>query len=132
MHICTFTHLGVLTKLPISPIFRKKTAMSQKKFSMGKNFPIRYFRLKTRFGPFKIDSDQKTFFEKFSIFWSFLPFWGQKIDFFEFLGWEILNFFHPFQKDCIAVILRYCTPLYAKKCLRAQERAVTSTKICTK
>ena len=34
-----------------SPIFRK-TAMSKKKFSTGKNFQNRYFRFKTLFGPF--------------------------------------------------------------------------------
>ena len=37
---------------------------------MGKNLQNRYFCFKTRFGPFVIDSDQKKFFENFSIFWS--------------------------------------------------------------
>ena len=51
--------------------FFEKMAMSRrKKFSMGKNFQNRYFRFKIRFEPFLIDSDQKKFFENFSIFWS--------------------------------------------------------------
>ena len=34
------------------------------KVIMGKNFRNRYFRFKTRFGPFRIDSDQKNFSTK--------------------------------------------------------------------
>ena len=35
-----------------SPIFRKNGYFPEKKFSTGRNFQNRYFRFKTRFGPF--------------------------------------------------------------------------------
>ena len=44
--------------------------MSLEKNFNGKKILNRYFRFKTRFGPFQIDSDQKMFFEKILIFWS--------------------------------------------------------------
>ena len=66
---------------------------------MAKNFRTQYFRFKIRFGPFKIDSDQKKFFENFLIFWSFLPFLGPKNQFFKFFGGVIFkNFFTHFKR----------------------------------
>ena len=68
---------------------------------MGKNFLNRYFRFKTRFGPFEIDSDQKNFFGIFLFFWSF--FGPKKSIFWMGGGGEILTFFSALLKGLYCV-----------------------------
>ena len=60
---------------------------------MGKNFRFRDFWFKIRFETFRIDSDQKTFFDQnFLIFSFFHHFWPKKSRFLTFLDRK-KNFF---------------------------------------
>ena len=95
--------------------FSKKQLCPWKKFLTGKIFKIDIFILKSVLDDSNSIPTKKFFFEKFSIFWSFLPFLGPKIDFMNFLWGEILKIF---LKDCIVVILRYYMHPYVYRALQ--------------
>ena len=75
--------------------FRKNGYVPEQNFQR-ENFQNRYFRFKTCFGSFEIDSNQKIFFSKF--FDILVIFWAQKTNFLNFWGEKFCNFFSPISK----------------------------------
>ena len=96
-----------------SSFFEKWLCPREKNFEWEKIFKIDIFVLKYVLNHYKL-IPTNFFFEKFSIFLvTFCHFWAQKYRFYEFLGENFWNFFHPFHKDCNVVILRYYLHPYA-------------------
>ena len=95
--------------------------MSHKNIQREKIFKIDTFVLKHILDHSKSISTIKPFSKKIRFFGDFLPFFGQK-SIFEFVGGgedKFWNFFHPFQKVYIAVILRYYMHPYVYRAQQA-------------